>query len=176
MKVEAVLYHKYDPMIGLTDTTSKSPEEHHRGRCIFHTVYFHGILNILYSWKHGVNTLHSKLLCKIWSYFDCRMRDGGVLILQTRSPDLFKSYSSTKDILNFKSDEDFLSFLLDTAQPVVSYGKSTLNNICWSISLWKGPGCRAYSLEIAYPLLLCKLPKKNKVRNEIVWVQGNLTC
>ncbi|KAL5270494.1 hypothetical protein ACHWQZ_G001272 [Mnemiopsis leidyi] len=51
------------------------------------------------------------------------MRDGGVLILQTRSPDLFKSYSSTKDILNFKSDEDFLSFLLDTAQPVVSYVK-----------------------------------------------------
>ena len=102
------------------------------------------------------------------------MRDGGVLILQTRSPDLFKSYSSTKDILNFKSDEDFLSFLLATAQPVVSYGKSTLNNICWSISLWKGPGCRAYSLEIAYPLLLRNNYQK-RIRSEMKLFEFKVT-
>ena len=53
---------------------------------------------------------------------DCRMKDGGVLVLQTRRPDLFKSYSSCKAILDFGSDEDFLSFLLDAAQPVISYG------------------------------------------------------
>ena len=50
------------------------------------------------------------------------MKDGGVLVLQTRRPDLFKSYSSCKAILDFGSDEDFLSFLLDAAQPVISYG------------------------------------------------------
>ena len=51
------------------------------------------------------------------------MKDGSILVLQTRCPDLFKSYSSTKDVLDFGSDEDFLSFLLDTAQPVISYGE-----------------------------------------------------
>ena len=57
-----------------------------------------------------------------------------MLILQTKSPDLCKSYSSTKDTLNFLSDDDFLSFLLDTAQPVISYSESKIQIV---LCAWK---------------------------------------